>query len=246
MAKEKIRADHLLVLQNPELSKNKAAALILSGKIYHQTTKIAKAGILLSPNTQLTIKRPDHPWVSRGGIKLDHALKQYPIEIANKIALDIGASTGGFCDVLLAHNIKKIYAVDVGYNQLHWKLVNHSKIINKDKTNARYLTQNDFSDFIDIVTCDVSFINLEKVFASLLPTLHPKCYIIALIKPQFEAGIQFIGKGGIVKDAQIHDEICEKIICWFKKNHCAILNLTPSPITGQKGNKEFLLTVQKL
>ena len=192
------------------------------------------------------MRGPLHPWVSRGGIKLDHALKNFQINVSGLIALDIGASTGGFSDVLLKNGVKKLYAVDVGYGQLHEKLLNNPKVISMERKNARYLSKMDIEENIDILVCDASFISLTKILPEPLKLCSENAQLIALIKPQFELEKKFIAKGGVVKDEKLRSSVCENIRLWIEdKMSWKVIQIIKSPITGPKGNVEYLLYASK-
>ena len=238
----KKRAD-LLVIDNKIVeSRNKAQAMIMAGQIYINGKKVLKSGELYDVNSKIICKSLHPEWVSRGAIKLLHALEFFKINVKDFVCLDLGASTGGFTEVLLSKEVKKIYCVDVGKNQLHEKLNSNSKVINLSKINARYLNNDIINDKINIIVCDVSFISMKKVIEPSLNFLDNKGIVIALIKPQFEAKRTDVGKGGIIKDIQIHKKICREYHDWFTK-YCKmeVLGITPSPIKGSKGNKEFLI-----
>ena len=214
----------------------------MAGKVYSEGRMLEKAGQQLHFDTPISILEKPHPWVSRGGIKLAHAIDHFEIDVEGKNALDIGASTGGFTDVLLANGASSVYAVDVGYGQLASKLRNDNRVTVLERTNARYLTRELIPKRIDIITCDVSFINLRTVLpASLQMAILGTC-LLALIKPQFESGRENIRKGGIVKDPLVHGEVCKNVSDWLlAQKGWFIRGICESPITGLKGNKEFLL-----
>lgn len=239
----KARADQLLVDRGLVESRAKAQALILAGLVYSGETRIEKAGQPVKADAPLDVRGQDHPWVSRGGCKLAGGLEAFPtITPKGAICLDVGASTGGFTDVLLTHGAAKVYAVDVGKHQLHWRLQNDPRIVRMDETNARHLTRDLIPDPIDLVVCDASFISLAKVLAAPLALCAPKAALIALIKPQFEVEPHQVGKGGIVKDEALHAEVCERVRAWVSSlPGWQVLGIADSPIFGQKGNKEFLI-----
>jgi 23S rRNA (cytidine1920-2'-O)/16S rRNA (cytidine1409-2'-O)-methyltransferase len=191
------------------------------------------------------VRGRDHPWVSRGGIKLAHALDHFAIDVTGLVALDIGASTGGFVDVLLTHGAVKVYAVDVGRGQLAWKLRQDERVVVRDEVNARYLTAAEIPEPVDIITCDASFIGLATVLPAALALATPRASLVALIKPQFEAGPGAVGKGGVVRDPEIHRAVCEAAAAWIAAQGWEIIGLTDSPITGPAGNKEFLLYARR-
>ena len=239
----KKRADLILVNKNIAESRNKAQAMIRAGQIYINGKKILKSGELCNLQDDISYTNVDFEWVSRGALKLLHALDYFKIDVEDYICLDIGASTGGFTEVLLSRNAKKIYCVDVGKNQLHKKLINNLNIVNIPQTNARYLNQKIIPELVNIIVCDVSFISMKKVILPSLPLLEKNSgIVIALIKPQFELEKQENRKNGIVIDKKIHQKICSDYENWFS-SECGmqVLGLTPSPINGQKGNIEFLI-----
>jgi len=195
----------------------------------------------LPADTAITLKGRDHPWVSRGGIKLAHALHQWGWDVADAVAIDVGASTGGFTDVLLSKGAARIYAVDSGTNQLAWKLRQDPRVIVLEQTNARYLTSEQVPEPVDLVVCDASFIGLSKVLAAPLALAKDDARLVALIKPQFEAGPQEVGKGGVVRDPSVHQRVCQEVRDWLDSIGWNVLGLIESPITGPEGNIEFLI-----
>jgi 23S rRNA (cytidine1920-2'-O)/16S rRNA (cytidine1409-2'-O)-methyltransferase len=237
----KMRADQLLVERGLAESRARAQALILAGLAYAGDRKIAKAGDQLPVDAPITLKGRDHPWVSRGGIKLAHALDQWGWDVADAVAIDVGASTGGFTDVLLSKGAARIYAVDSGTNQLAWKLRQDSRVIVLEQTNARYLTSEQVPEPVDLVVCDASFIGLSKVLAAPLALAKDDARLVALIKPQFEAGPQEVGKGGVVRDPSVHQRVCQEVRDWLESIGWNVLGLIESPITGPEGNIEFLI-----
>ena len=237
----KMRADQLLVERGLAESRARAQALILAGLAYAGDRKIAKAGDQLPADTAITLKGRDHPWVSRGGIKLAHALHQWGWDVADAVAIDVGASTGGFTDVLLSKGAARIYAVDSGTNQLAWKLRQDPRVIVLEQTNARYLTSEQVPEPVDLVVCDASFIGLSKVLAAPLALAKDDARLVALIKPQFEAGPQEVGKGGVVRDPSVHQRVCQEVRDWLDSIGWNVLGLIESPITGPEGNIEFLI-----
>ena len=241
MILKKQRLDQILVDRNLAETKSKAQAMIMAGQIYVEGNPINKSGLGIKTDAYIEVNNLGPEWVSRGAFKLIKAIETYKIEIKNKICLDIGSSTGGFTDVLINKNAQKVYAVDVGTNQLHEKLKKNSKVISLEKMNARYLNKELFTDLIEIMVCDVSFISLKKVIGPNLNLLTDKSIIIVLIKPQFEAK-KYELKKGIIRDSQIHKRICDEIKEWFETEcSCYIEGIIESPIKGPKGNTEFLL-----
>lgn len=241
----KVRADQLLVAQGLAESRTRAQALILAGNVFAGEKRVAKAGDMLAEDAALTVKGRDHPWVSRGGIKLDHGLTHFGFEVTGAVALDVGSSTGGFTDVLLSRGAEKVYAVDVGTNQLAWKLRSDPRVIVHEQTNARDLTPEVIPEPVDIVVCDASFISLAKVLDRALDLAKPGGKLVALVKPQFEAGREEVGKGGVVRDPAIHERVCEEAAKWVQFKGWAVLGIEKSPITGPEGNVEFLLGAVK-
>ncbi|MCL6729391.1 TlyA family RNA methyltransferase [Sphingomonas sp. SE220] len=226
-------------------SRTRAQALIMAGAVFSGERKLAKPGDMLAEDAPLEVRGKDHPWVSRGGIKLDHGLTQFGFDPAGAVALDIGSSTGGFTDVLLSRGAFRVYAVDVGTNQLAWKLRQDPRVVVHEQTNARSLDNKLIPEPVDIVVCDASFISLAKVLDAPLKLAKPHAKLVALIKPQFEAGRDEVGKGGVVRDPAIHQKVCTGAKGWVESQGWTVLGITPSPITGPEGNVEFLLGAEK-
>jgi 23S rRNA (cytidine1920-2'-O)/16S rRNA (cytidine1409-2'-O)-methyltransferase len=239
------RADQLLVERGLAESRAKAQALILAGVVYAGERRIDKAGETLADNAEIGVRGRDHPWVSRGGIKLAHALEHFAIDVTGFVALDIGASTGGFVDVLLTKGAARVHAVDVGRGQLAWKLRQDKRVVVRDGVNARYLNAEQIGEPVDLVTCDASFIGLATVLPAALTLARPRAQLVALIKPQFEAGPGAVGKGGVVRDPEIHRAVCEAAIAWVAAQGWEVVGIAESPITGPAGNKEFLLYARR-
>jgi 23S rRNA (cytidine1920-2'-O)/16S rRNA (cytidine1409-2'-O)-methyltransferase len=237
----KVRADQLLVGRGLAESRSRAQALIMAGAVFSGERKIAKAGEMLNEDAPLEVRGKDHPWVSRGGIKLDHGLAHFGFDVSGAVALDVGSSTGGFTDVLLSRGAGKVYAVDVGTNQLAWKLRQDSRVVVLEQTNARHLTGEQVPEPVDIVVCDASFIGLAKVLEAPLKLAKPGAKLVALIKPQFEAGREEVGKGGVVRDSAVHERVCAEVKDWVEAQGWTALGIERSPITGPEGNVEFLL-----
>ena len=242
----RVRADQLLVDRGLVETRARAQALVLAGKVFSGDRRIDKAGQQLAPDTALEVRGQDHPWVSRGGLKLDHALRHFGLSPAGRICLDIGASTGGFTDVLLAHGAAKVHAVDVGHGQLAWKLRSDPRVVVHEKTNARYLTADIIPDPIQALTCDASFIGLATLLPAPLGLCAPGAWAVALIKPQFEAGPDAVGRKGVVRDPAVHRAVCERIHAWWDAlPGWTVIGITESPITGPEGNREFLIAAEK-
>lgn len=242
---KKQRADQLLVARGLAESRTRAQALIMSGNVFVGDKRVAKAGDQIAEDAELIIKGRDHPWVSRGGIKLDHGLTHFGIDVTGMTALDVGSSTGGFTDVLLSRGAAKVFAVDAGTNQLAWKLRQDERVSVHEQTNAREITCEIITDPIDIVVCDASFIALSKVLDAALDLARPGAWLVALVKPQFEAGREEVGKGGVVRDPDVHQRVCDAAAAWVQSKRWRVLGVEPSPITGPEGNIEFLLGAQK-
>jgi len=217
----------------------------MAGAVFSGERKLAKAGEMLTEDAALEVRAKDHPWVSRGGIKLDHGLAHFAFDVTGVVALDVGSSTGGFTDVLLSRGAAKVYAVDVGTNQLAWKLRQDARVVVHEQTNARSLDGTIIPEAVDVVVCDASFISLAKVLEPALRLAKPGAKLVALIKPQFEAGRAEVGKGGVVRDPEVHERVCAEAKGWVETQGWTVLGITPSPITGPEGNIEFLLGAQK-
>jgi 23S rRNA (cytidine1920-2'-O)/16S rRNA (cytidine1409-2'-O)-methyltransferase len=241
----KLRADQLLVDRGFAGSRAKAQALILAGLVFSGERRIDKAGQTLQADAPLAVRGKDHPWVSRGGVKLAHALDHFGWDVAGAVALDVGASTGGFTDVLLQRGAAKVYAVDVGTNQLAWRLRQDPRVVVHERTNARYLTAAIVAEPVDLIVCDASFIGLAKVLDTALEFARPGGRLIALVKPQFEAERHEIGKGGVVRDAAVHERVCAEAARWLVSRGWTVAGIVPSPITGPEGNVEFLVAAGK-
>jgi 23S rRNA (cytidine1920-2'-O)/16S rRNA (cytidine1409-2'-O)-methyltransferase len=242
----KRRADQLLVEQGLAENRTKAQALILAGLVSMAGRRVDKPGEQLAADSPFLLKGRDHPWVSRGGIKLAHALDHFQIEVEGRIALDIGASTGGFTDVLLSRGAKRVHAVDVGHGQLAWKLRQDPRVVVHERFNARRLTPEDIREPVDIVTCDASFIGLATVLPAPLALVAERGELVALVKPQFEAGRERVGKGGVVRDPATQREVCERAKAWVATQPgWAVVGIVESPILGPEGNREFLLYARR-
>ncbi|NJS15435.1 MAG: TlyA family RNA methyltransferase [Sphingopyxis sp.] len=240
----KARADQLVVDQGHADSRARAQALILAGLVFVGDRKVDKPGQQLPAATVLTLKGRDHPWVSRGGLKLDHALAELGWDVTGKVAIDVGSSTGGFTDVLLTRGAARVYAVDSGTNQLAWKLRQDDRVIVHEQTGARVLTGVHIPEPIDLIVCDASFISLAKVLPVPMGFARSGARLIALIKPQFEAERHEIGKKGVVRDAAVHVRVCAEVEAWLTSAGWAVEALLTSPITGPEGNVEFLVAAR--
>jgi 23S rRNA (cytidine1920-2'-O)/16S rRNA (cytidine1409-2'-O)-methyltransferase len=241
----KVRADQLLVARDLAESRTRAQALILAGAVFSGEKRIIKAGDLLPEDALIEVRGRDHPWVSRGGVKLDRGLTHFGFDVTGAVALDIGSSTGGFTDVLLARGAAKVYAIDVGTNQLAWKLRQDPRVVVHEQTNARYLDATIVPEPMDVVVCDASFIALFKVLGAALGFAKAGGKLVALIKPQFEAGRDEVGKGGVVRDQSVHRRVCQDAAEWVTGQGWTVSGVTESPITGPEGNVEFLLGAVK-
>jgi 23S rRNA (cytidine1920-2'-O)/16S rRNA (cytidine1409-2'-O)-methyltransferase len=241
----KTRPDQLLVERGLVESRARAQALILAGLVFSGDRKIEKAGQAIADDADLTVKGRDHPWVSRGGIKLAHGLDYFGWDVAGAVAMDVGSSTGGFTDVLLSKGAAMVFAVDSGTNQLAWKLRQDDRVIVHEQTSARILTKAHITQAVDLIVCDASFIGLTKVLERPIDFATPAARLIALIKPQFEAGRAEVGKGGVVRDALIHERVCREVSDWLVGIGWAVVGITQSPITGPEGNVEFLIAATR-
>jgi len=240
------RADQLLVDLGLAESRTRAQALILAGLVHAGDQRVAKAGDLLPVTSPLSVKGPDHPWVSRGGVKLAKGLDHFDIDPQGCACLDVGASTGGFTDVLLSRGARRVYAVDVGHGQLAWKLQRDARVVVLDRTNARSLTAAQVQEAVQLIVCDASFISLKTVLPAALALAEPGAALVALIKPQFEVGKGNVGKGGIVRDAALRAAVCDDICAWLTESVGWMpLGVIESPIQGAGGNREFLLAARR-
>jgi 23S rRNA (cytidine1920-2'-O)/16S rRNA (cytidine1409-2'-O)-methyltransferase len=244
LEKKLLRLDVILLQKGLVTSRNKAQALISAGKVKVEGNVVDKAGHQFSSDVQIDLIKPPHPYVSRGGIKLAHALDHFSVDVQDLVCMDVGASTGGFTDCLLQKGAAKVYAVDVGYGQLDWRLRNDKRVVPIERTNIRYLKSDVLDTLIYLVSIDTSFISLRLVIPSILPFLHREGRIIALVKPQFEVGKEKVGKGGIVKDTKLHQEVLDRLIIFCNKLKLHVMGITPSPILGAKGNTEFFMMIE--
>lgn len=238
----KQRLDAALVDRGLVENRSKAQALIMAGKVYSGEQKLTKAGHQVQPDQALDVRGLDHPWVSRGGLKLAKALSHFNIDVTGITAIDVGASTGGFTDVLLSHGASRVYAVDVGRGQLAWKLRQDTRVNVMEKTNARHLSADHIPEEIGAVVCDASFISLQKVLPAALGFVKLGGFCLALIKPQFQVTRGEVGKGGVVRDPLLHQRVCQEMTDWFSGlQGWHVAGITESPIKGPEGNREFLI-----
>jgi len=242
---KRARADQLLVDRGLAESRTRAQALILAGLVFSGESRVTKAGQPIADDAPLDVRGRDHPWVSRGGVKLAHALDYFGWNVTGIIAMDVGSSTGGFTDVLLTKGAQRVYAVDSGTNQLAWKLRVDPRVVVLEQTNARHLTADQVPEAIDLIVCDASFIGLSKVLATPISFAAPHARLAALIKPQFEAGRGEVGKGGVVRDPAVHERVCAEVAEWVENQGWTVMGIVPSPITGPEGNVEFLIAAER-
>jgi 23S rRNA (cytidine1920-2'-O)/16S rRNA (cytidine1409-2'-O)-methyltransferase len=245
LSKAKERLDVLVVEHELAQSRERARAMILAGQVTVDGRVVSKAGTAVDRASRIEVVAPDHPYVGRGGIKLAHALDEFHIAVAGRRALDVGASTGGFTDVLLQRGARDVVALDVGHGQLDWKLRQDPRVFVKEGVNARALTSGDVPHAVEVVTIDVSFISLKHIFPALVAFLASGADIVALVKPQFEAGRDDVGKGGVITDPAIHAAVVEKVTGEAEAAGFRRIAMTPSPITGATGNREFFLHLRK-
>jgi len=241
----KQRLDQVLVERGLADSRAKAQALVLAGQVFSGERRLDKPGQGVAADIALEVRGPSSPHVSRGGVKLAHALDHFGLDVRDMVALDIGASTGGFTDVLLQRGARLVYAVDVGHGQLDWRLRNDARVVVRERINARYLDRDLVPEPVDLVVCDASFISLEMVLPAALQLTHAGACLLALIKPQFEVGKGLVGKGGVVRDPALHAAVCERIAGWLEGRGWRVQGITASPITGPKGNREFLIAARR-
>ena len=242
----KTRADVALVERGLTETRARAQALIMAGVVFSGEKRIEKPGQQIAQDAPLEVRGADHPWVSRGGLKLEKALDHFAIDPSGRICLDVGASTGGFTDVLLARGAAKVFAVDVGQGQLAWKLRQDPRVVVLERVNARHLTRAEVPDPVGLIVCDASFIGLETVLPAPMALAAPGARLVALIKPQFEVGKDNVGKGGIVRDPALQEGVCRRIEAWLgAQEGWRVLGVTESPIQGAEGNKEFLIAGER-
>lgn len=242
---KKRRLDQMLVDRGLVESRTRAQALVMAGLVFSGETKLSKAGQQLAEDAPLDVRGRDHPWVSRGGIKLAHAIEHFHLDPTGAVAMDIGSSTGGFTDVLLQKGAEHVFAVDSGTNQLAWKLRQDPRVTVLEQTSARILTPEMIDRPCNWVVCDASFISLRKVLEVPLKLAAQQCQLVALIKPQFEVGRDEVGKGGVVRDAALHQRVCDEVRHWVEGGGWAVQGIVESPITGPEGNVEFLISATR-
>ncbi|MGH7014203.1 MAG: TlyA family RNA methyltransferase [Stellaceae bacterium] len=242
---QKRRLDHLLVERGLAPTRSRAQALIIAGTVFSGEKRLDKPGATLAADAPLEVRGKDHPFVSRGGVKLAHALDHFKIDPRGLVALDVGASTGGFTDALLRCGATRVYAVDVGFGQFAWSLRNDPRVALLERVNARHLTAAQVPEPVDLVVCDASFIGLETVLPAPLALAKPRARLVALIKPQFEVGPKRVGKGGVVRDRDLHREVCDRIAAWLASQDWRVLGIVESPIRGPEGNVEFLVAAER-
>ncbi|MGZ8408347.1 MAG: TlyA family RNA methyltransferase [Hyphomicrobium sp.] len=246
MARDRRRLDQLLVERGLAETRSQAQALIVSGSVFSEERRLEKPGHMVAANVPISVRGRAHPWVSRGGIKLAYGLDHFAIDPGGLVCLDIGASTGGFTHVLLTKGAARVYAVDVGHGQLAWTLRQDPRVTVLERTNARVLGPEHVADAVDLIVCDVSFISLEKALPAPLELAAAQAWLLALIKPQFEAGRGEVGKGGVVRDPAVRAMVCERLVGWLSaRPGWTVLGLTESPITGPEGNVEYLIAARK-
>ena len=241
--KNKSRLDITIVEKGFVKSRQRAKAVIMAGKVLVDDYPVDKPGALIKNDAQIIVKIDDNPFVSRGGLKLEKALKSIPVSVKNLTCLDIGASTGGFTDCLLQNGAAKVYAVDVGYGQLDWSLRQNSRVVVIERTNIRYMSYEKISEKVDIVVADTSFISLKIVIPSAEKFMRHNTKVLALIKPQFEAGKKNVGKGGVVKDSKMREQVIQDLESFFKERGYMVNHVIPSPILGPKGNREYIISL---
>ncbi len=241
----KVRIDQRLVELGLAESRAKAQALVLSGNVFLGDRRIDKAGQAVAPEAVPVVKGRDHPWVSRGGIKLAHGLDHFGWDVGGAVAIDVGSSTGGFTDVLLTRGAVRVYAVDSGTNQLAWKLRQDPRVVVLEQTSARILTDTQIPEPVDLIVCDASFIGLAKVLERPLTFAKADARLMALVKPQFEAGRGAVGKGGVVRDPAVHAAVCGDVRAWIEAQGWTVEGVVESPITGPEGNVEFLIAARR-
>jgi len=243
--KQKSRLDQLLVDRGLAHSRAKAHALVLAGQVFTGEQRLDKPGRMVDLDLTVDVRGAPHPWVSRGGVKLAHGLQHFGISPAGLVCLDVGASTGGFTDVLVQGGAVRVYAVDVGKGQLDWKLRTDPRVVVREGVNARALSAVEVPEPVDLIVCDASFIGLEVVLPAALTLAKPSARLVALMKPQFEVGKGRVGKGGVVRDEALHDEVTVRVQDWLSSQGWTVAGVEPSPLLGPKGNREFLIAAHK-
>lgn len=243
MAKQ--RVDQMLVDRGLAESRTRAQALVMAGLVFAGTTKVEKSGQTLADDVVLDVRGRDHPWVSRGGIKLAHGLDHFGWDVTGAVAIDVGSSTGGFTDVMLSRGAVRVFAVDSGTNQLAWKLRQDPRVVVHEQTSARILTDAQITQSVDLIVCDASFIGLAKVLERPMTFAKPDARLMALVKPQFEAGRQEVGKGGVVRDVAVRARVCDEVAAWLTGQGWHVEGVVESPITGPEGNVEYLIAAQR-
>ena len=241
----KFRVDQLLFERGLAESRTRAQALVMAGLVFAGERKVEKPGQAVAADAALEVRGRDHPWVGRGGVKLAHGLEHFGWDVAGVVAMDVGASTGGFTDVLLSRGAVRVYAVDSGTNQLAWKLRQDGRVLVLERLSARLLTESHVPEAVDVIVCDASFISLAKVLERPLAFAAPAARLLALVKPQFEAGRAEVGAKGVVRDPQVHARVCDEAAAWVAGQGWRVEGMVPSPITGPEGNVEFLLAAHR-
>lgn len=241
----KERLDKLLLMKGLVQSRERARSLIMEGKVLVNGERVEKPGAWVRQDAEIELREEGHPYVSRGGVKLEGALKQFGINPSGMVVLDVGASTGGFTDCILQKGAKKVYAVDVGYGQLAWKLRNDPRVVNLERKNIRFLNKSEIPEEVDLILVDTSFISVEKFLPHLLIFLKPRGFLLILVKPQFEVGKGEVGKGGVVRDPLLHQKVIERISRSCQGLGLRVLGVMESPLRGPKGNKEFFLYLER-
>ena len=243
MAKQ--RVDQMLVDRGLAESRTRAQALVMAGLVFAGTTKVEKSGQTLLDDVVLDVRGRDHPWVSRGGIKLAHGLDHFGWDVTAAVAIDVGSSTGGFTDVMLSRGAARVFAVDSGTNQLAWKLRQDARVAVHEQTSARILTDAQITEPVDLIVCDASFIGLAKVLERPMSFAKPDARLMALVKPQFEAGRAEVGKGGVVRDDAVRARVCDEVAAWLTGQGWHVAGVVESPITGPEGNVEYLIAATR-
>ena len=241
MLKKKHRLDLTIVENGLVTSRQRARTMIMAGRVRVNDQPVDKPGFFVSSKDKIEVKGDDNPYVSRGGLKLEAALQNLPVDVSGAVCIDVGASTGGFTDCLLQHHAERVYAVDVGYGQLAWKIRRNQRVIVIERTNIRYMPDDAIPESVDLITIDVSFISLKIVVPAVIRFLKPEASILALIKPQFEAGKDQVGKGGVVKEPQIHQKVIDELSDFFRTIQLTPQAVYASPLLGPKGNREFFI-----